>query len=78
MMVAHVRPVSKESLRITFSRKGESDERRIADSGNSAVSVAMRILATKDELKPGDTLTVVENRPAVVVSGERPVRLADE
>jgi hypothetical protein len=79
-MVAHVKPAGKDSLRITFSRKGkgESDELRIADNGSCAVSMAMRILAVKDTLLPGDTLTIAENRPAAVLSGEPPVRFDDD
>jgi hypothetical protein len=77
-MVAHVKPAGKDSLRITFSRKGESDELRIADNGSIAVSMAMRILAVKDTLLSGDTLTIAENRPATVLSGEPPVRLDDD
>jgi hypothetical protein len=77
-VVAHVRPAGKESLRITFSRKGESDELRIADNGSSAVSMAMRILAVKDALQPGDTLTIAENKPVTVLSGEPPVRLDED
>jgi hypothetical protein len=41
VMVAYVKPAGKDSLRITFSRKGESDELRIADNGSCAVSMAM-------------------------------------
>jgi hypothetical protein len=77
-VVAHVRPAGRDSLRITFSRKGESDELHIADNGSCAVSTAMRILAVKDTLQPGDTLTIAENRPAIVLSGEPPVRLDDD
>jgi hypothetical protein len=77
-MVAHVRPPSGTSLRITFSRRGEGDEQRVADDGNCAVSVAMRLLALKEELRPGDALTVAENRPANPQSGHPPVRIADD
>jgi hypothetical protein len=54
------------ALRITFSREGENDEQRVADNGVKAVSIAMRMLALREELQPSDTLTVAANRPVSV------------
>jgi hypothetical protein len=64
-MPAYARP-ENGALRITFSREGEDDEQRVADDGVKAVTIAMRMLALRDELRPGDTLTVAENRPLPV------------
>jgi hypothetical protein len=77
-VVARVVPASKGSLRITFSRKGENDDQRVADNPQCAVSLAMRILAMLEELRPGDTLVVAENRPISVFGGQPPVRIADD
>jgi hypothetical protein len=54
------------SLRVTFSRNSADDEQRVADDGVKAVTIAMRMLALCDELRPGDTLTVAANRPVLV------------
>jgi hypothetical protein len=50
-------------LLVTFSREGEDDDQRVADDGATAVSLAMRMLALRDELRPGDRLTVQPNPP---------------
>jgi hypothetical protein len=50
-------------LLVTFSREGEDDDQRIADDGATAVSLAMRMLALRDELRPGDRLTIQANLP---------------
>jgi hypothetical protein len=65
MMAANARP-DRGNLLITFRRVGEENEQRTADDGVKAVTVAMRMLALRDELQPGDTLTVHENRPRLV------------
>ncbi len=61
-MPAYAKPENGE-LRITFSRQGEDDEQRVAADGLKAVTIAMRMLALRDELQVGDTLTVRANRP---------------
>jgi hypothetical protein len=48
-------------LIISFYRDDEILEQQTADDGVRAVSVAMRILALRPELKPGDRLTVQSN-----------------
>lgn len=45
-------------LAVTFSRDGEEDDRRVAESGTAAVLIAMRLLSVRDRLLPGDRLTV--------------------
>jgi hypothetical protein len=45
-------------LLVTFSREGEEDDQRVAADGIKAVTLAMRMLAVRDELQPGDRLTV--------------------
>jgi hypothetical protein len=54
-MPAHVKP---NGLLLTFHRDGGPVEQQIVADGWRAVSVAMRMLATKDALQAGDRLTV--------------------
>jgi hypothetical protein len=55
-MPAHVQPAA--SLAITFIRDGAELDHRTAPTGARAVSVAMHMLSTLDELQPGDKLVV--------------------
>lgn len=52
-------------LVLVFSRAGDHDERIVVGDGSRAVSAAMKILSLKDELRPGDKLTVERREPAV-------------
>ena len=61
-MPAYARP-ENGALVVTFFRDGEEDDQRIAANGVKAVTLAMRMLAAHDELRPGDRLTVQANHP---------------
>jgi hypothetical protein len=54
---------SSGGLIISFYRNDEIHEQQTADNGVRAVSAAMRILALRAELQPGDRLTVESNGP---------------
>ncbi len=65
-MPAYARPENGE-LCITFRRDGEDDEQEVVPDGQRAVSAAMKMLALRDELQPGDKLTVERHkRPGLV------------
>jgi hypothetical protein len=60
-MPAFTRP---GGLLLVFQRDGEPREEQIAQDGVRAVTIAMRMLAVRDELQPGDRLTVQREPPA--------------
>ena len=60
-MPAHVQ--SGGGLIISFYRDDEIQEQQTADDGVRAVSVAMRMLALRQELQPGDRITVQSKGP---------------
>jgi hypothetical protein len=51
---------------LTFSREGEEDDRCVAADGLKAVTLAMRMLAVRDELKRGDKLTMAYTADALM------------
>jgi hypothetical protein len=53
--------LSPGSLLVTFSRQGENEEVQIALTGEKALTAALVMLILRDELRPGDCLTVRQN-----------------
>ena len=51
------------ALLVTFSREAEDADQRVAGDGVKAVTLAMRMLAAREELRPDDALAVRANRP---------------
>jgi hypothetical protein len=49
------------SLVVTFSREGKNEEVQIALTGENALTAALVMLILRDELRPGDCLTVRQN-----------------
>jgi hypothetical protein len=45
-------------LSVVFERDGQEKDRRVVETGASAVLVAMRMLSIQDVLLPGDKLTI--------------------
>jgi hypothetical protein len=57
-------------LRVTFSREGAAEERRICSDGEHAMMSALRVIASQDVLRAGDSLTVERyKRPTLVERG---------
>jgi hypothetical protein len=46
------------SLRLTLSNEGEQLDSQLAASGEAAIKVAVLMIASRDELRHGDQLTV--------------------
>lgn len=57
---------------LTFIRDGMETDHRVCPNGMTAISTAMKILSFKDELRPGDTLTVSANDGDPAASGPNP------
>ena len=59
-MPAYARP-ENGALLVTFGR--EAEDQRVAGDGVKAETLAMRMLAAREELRPDDALAVRANRP---------------
>jgi hypothetical protein len=46
------------TLLVTFTTDGEEPEQQLAATGERALKVALLMLAKRDALRPGDSLTV--------------------
>jgi hypothetical protein len=57
-MPAYTRTTYDGQLLVTFHRDDEVAEQQHAPDGQRAVSIAMRMLALRERLQPGDKLTV--------------------
>jgi hypothetical protein len=58
MMPAHTIVGLPTSLRLTLSNDGEQLDSQLAASGEAAIKVAVLMIASRDELRHGDQLTV--------------------
>jgi hypothetical protein len=58
-VVAHLKRYEGD-LVVTFSRDGETDERRLAPNPERAMSTALMVIAARGALYPGDMLLVTE------------------
>jgi hypothetical protein len=60
-------PNPNAELLVIFSREGAAEERRICSDGEHALMSALRVIASQDCLRAGDSLTVERyKRPTLV------------
>jgi hypothetical protein len=57
LMVGRTRTYSGHLL-LTFTTDGEEPEQQLAATGERALKIALLMIARRDVLRPGDTLTV--------------------
>ena len=60
MTQSHAPEPSQTLLLITFETDGEEPEQERARTGERALKVALLMIAKRDELRHGDSLTVVK------------------
>jgi hypothetical protein len=63
-------PNPNAALLVIFSREGAAEERRICSDGEHALISALRVIASQDALRAGDSLTVERyQRPTLTERG---------